>query len=224
MVFHFKKIGHAFLRHVTWTIIFLISLSLFSPMTLLAAPNMPQKTILVFGDSLSAAYGIAQSSGWVILLQKRLTDSQYNYEVINASVSGETTIGGKNRLDAQIKRVKPSIVMLELGANDGLRGLPIIEMKKNLSEMIDTSQKSGAKVILIGMKLPPNYGVHYTESFTQTYQTLSQQFKTPLVPFMLDKVATEPELVQADGLHPNEQGQPIILENIWRILKPILKK
>jgi len=224
MVFHFKKIGHALLRLVTWTIIFLISLSLFSPIPLLAAPNMPQKTILVFGDSLSAAYGMAQSSGWVMLLQKKLTDSQYHYEVINASVSGETTIGGKNRLEAQLKRTKPTIVILELGANDGLRGLPIIEMQKNLSAMIQTSQQSGAKVILIGMKLPPNYGAQYTQSFSQTFQTLSQQFKTPLVPFMLDRVATEPALVQADGLHPNELGQPMILDNIWPAIKPLLKK
>jgi len=223
MGFHLKKIMHAWLKLVSWTRIFLISL-LFAPIALFAATNMPQKTILVFGDSLSAAYGIAQSAGWVALLQKRLTDGKYYYQVVNASVSGETTIGGKNRLAAQLKRINPTIVILELGANDGLRGLPINEMEKNLNTMIQMSQKNGAKVIVIGMKIPPNYGKKYTESFAQTYQTLSKEFKTTLVPFMLDKVATEPALVQADGLHPNEQGQPMILENIWPALKPLLRK
>ncbi len=228
MDFRLKKFWLGIYSFVRWTRVFLISLSLFAPIATLAASKLPekniQKNILVFGDSLSAAYGIAQSSGWVALLQKRLVEEKFSHVVVNASVSGETTIGGKNRLEAQLKRVKPNVVILELGANDGLRGLPINEMEKNLTTMIQMSQKAGAKVLLIGMKLPPNYGMNYTASFTQSYQTLSKKFKIPVVDFMLENVATEPTLVQQDGLHPNEQGQPIILENIWLALKTLLKK
>ena len=180
--------------------------------------------ILVYGDSLSAAYGIAQPQGWVTLLQQKLNAEGYHYEVANASISGETTSGGLTRFEKTITTTRPMIVILALGANDGLRGLPIQEMRKNLSAMIAYSQKNKAKVLLLGMRIPPNYGPKYTEAFFQTYQQLGQQHKISLVPFMLDQVAAKPDLVQADGLHPNALGQPVILKNIWPALKLMLKK
>lgn len=181
-------------------------------------------SILIYGDSLSAAYGIPQQLGWVSLLQQRLDDQHYPYKVINASVSGETSIGGLSRLSATLNDHQPSIVILELGANDGLRGLPLTAMQANLGQIIEQSKKSGAKVLLIGMKIPPNYGAKYSQSFTQKYYQLSQEYKVPRVPFMLKGMENRPELIQDDGLHPNVQGQPIILENIWPQLKRILKK
>ena len=181
-------------------------------------------SILIYGDSLSAAYEIPQQLGWVSLLQQRLEDQHYPYKVINASVSGETTSGGLSRLSATLNEHQPNIVILELGANDGLRGLPLTEMKANLAQIIEQSKKSGAKVLIIGMRIPPNYGPKYSQSFTQKYQQLSHEFKVPRVPFMLQGMENRLELIQDDGLHPNVQGQPIILENIWPQLKLILKK
>jgi len=180
--------------------------------------------ILVYGDSLSAAYGITQPQGWVTLLQQKLNAEGYHYEVANASISGETTSGGLTRFEKTITTIKPKIVVLALGANDGLRGLPIQEMRKNLSAMITYSQKKKAKVLLLGMRIPPNYGPKYTEAFYQTYQQLGQQHNISLVPFMLDQVAAKPHLIQGDGLHPNALGQPVILNNIWPALKLMLQK
>ena len=180
--------------------------------------------ILIYGDSLSAAYGIPQQQGWAVLLQKKLTQEKLTYEVINASISGETTDSGLTRLASTIRQVKPAIIILELGANDGLRGLPIKNIRDNLSAMIQLCKKSGIKVLLIGMKIPPNYGVKYTEAFSQTYEQLAKQHKVALVPFMLENVALKPDLIQADGLHPNALGQPVILENIWPELQKLLKK
>mgnify|MGYP001446450925 FL=1 len=180
--------------------------------------------ILVYGDSLSAAYGITQPQGWVTLLQQKLNAEGYHYEVANASISGETTSGGLTRFEKTITTIKPKIVVLALGANDGLRGLPTQEMRKNLSAMITYSQKKKAKVLLLGMRIPPNYGPKYTEAFYQTYQQLGQQHNINLVPFMLDQVAAKPHLIQADGLHPNALGQPVILNNIWPALKLMLQK
>jgi len=180
--------------------------------------------ILVYGDSLSAAYGITQPQGWVTLLQQKLNAEGYHYEVANASISGETTSGGLTRFEKTITTIKPKIVVLALGANDGLRGLPTQEMRKNLSTMITYSQKKKAKVLLLGMRIPPNYGPKYTEAFYQTYQQLGQQHNINLVPFMLDQVAAKPHLIQADGLHPNALGQPVILNNIWPALKLMLQK
>jgi len=180
--------------------------------------------ILVYGDSLSAAYGITQPQGWVTLLQQKLNAEGYHYEVANASISGETTSGGLTRFEKTITTIKPKIVVLALGANDGLRGLPTQEMRKNLSAMITYSQKNKAKVLLLGMRIPPNYGPKYTEAFYQTYQQLGQQHNINLVPFMLDQVAAKPHLIQADGLHPNALGQPVILNNIWPALKLMLQK
>lgn len=178
--------------------------------------------ILIFGDSLSAAYGISPQQGWAALLQKKLHLEQYDYDVVNASISGETTSGGVSRIKTTLQQTKPVIVVLELGANDGLRGLSIQEMTRNLNTIIQQSKKNGAKVMLIGMRIPPNYGPQYTEAFRLSYQQLSIQHKIPLVPFMLEKVAAKPRLIQDDGLHPNALGQTIILENIWPKLKLLL--
>lgn len=180
--------------------------------------------ILVYGDSLSAAYGIPKQQGWAALLQKKLQSEQYRYEVVNASISGETTSGGVSRIASALKQTKPKVIILALGANDGLRGLPITEMTKNLNSIITQSKKTGAKVLLVGMKIPPNYGPKYTDAFHRSYQQLSLQHKIPLVPFMLDNVAVKSQLIQEDGLHPNSLGQPIILQNIWPKLKLLLKK
>jgi acyl-CoA thioesterase-1 len=180
--------------------------------------------ILVYGDSLSAAYGIAQQQGWCALLQKKLNNQYYQYDVINASISGETTSGGLSRLEAILVKSKPNIVILELGANDGLRGLPLREMTSNLSAMITMAKKSKTKILLIGMRIPPNYGPKYTETFSNAYQLLSQKHQIPIVPFMLENIAAKPELIQDDGLHPNVLGQPMILDNIWPKLKLMLNK
>lgn len=180
--------------------------------------------ILIYGDSLSAGYGIPQHDGWAALLKDKLVKENLNYDVINASISGETTSGGLTRLEATLKQNSPRIIILELGANDGLRGLPVKNMHDNLDAMIQLSKKSGASVLLIGMKIPPNYGLKYTDEFSHTYMKLAKQHKIPLVPFMLENVAAKPELIQQDGLHPNTHGQAIILENIWSELHKLLKK
>lgn len=186
-------------------------------------PTMAENPkILIFGDSLSAVYGVAQSQGWPALLQNKLNEKNQHYDVINASISGETTIGGLSRLASVLAEFKPNIIILELGANDGLRGLPVQEMEKNLNEMIMISKKTKAKIVLIGMKIPPNYGPKYSTEFRQTYTNLSQQHNITLVPFMLENVATNPKLTQDDGLHPNSFAQPLILENIWPKLHELL--
>jgi acyl-CoA thioesterase-1 len=182
------------------------------------------QNILVYGDSLSAAYGIAQQQGWVALLQERLSRQNYGYDVINASVSGETSSGGLSRFNAALVASKPAIVILELGANDGLRGLPVEAMKANLGQMIKLSKTAGAAVLIIGMQIPPNYGPQYTKSFSQTYAQLSQKHQSPLVDFMLTDIAAKPDLIQPDGLHPNALAQPIILHNIWQQLQAMLKQ
>ncbi len=180
--------------------------------------------ILIYGDSLSAAYGIPQQQGWAALLKEKLRTEKLNYDIINASISGETTSGGLTRLADTLKQNKPKVIILELGANDGLRGLPVKTMHDNLDAMIQLSKKSGAKVLLLGMRIPPNYGPKYTEEFSQTYIKLAKQHKIAVVPFMLENVAAKPDLIQQDGLHPNTLGQPIILENIWQQLRLLLKK
>ena len=180
--------------------------------------------ILIYGDSLSAAYGIPQQQGWAALLKEKLEHENLRFDVINASISGETTSGGLTRLARTIEQTKPQTIIIELGANDGLRGLPVKNMRDNLDAMIQLSKKSGIKVLLIGMRIPPNYGQKYTEEFSQTYVKLASQHKVPVVPFMLENVAAKPDLIQQDGLHPNTLGQPIILENIWPELQRLIKK
>jgi len=186
------------------------------------SPAVPtQQTILVLGDSLSAAHGIAQNQGWVTLLAERMAQKTPPWKVFNASISGETSSGGLTRLPALLATHKPQWVLIELGANDGLRGLPLKIMRQNLQRMIEFSQQSGAKVLLIGMMLPPNYGFTYTTPFTAMYQQLAEEQHLPLVPFLLDGVANDPRLMQYDGLHPNVAAQPIILENVWRVAEPL---
>lgn len=177
--------------------------------------------ILVMGDSLSAAYNLPASAGWVSLLEERLK-SQTNWQVVNASISGETTSGGLTRLPRLLRQHQPDLVLLELGANDGLRGLPPKLISNNLEKMLTLSQESGAKVMLIGILLPPNYGPAYLASFEQIFPKLAAKHHLPLVPFLLAGVADKPSLMQADGLHPTAEAQSIILETVWLELKTLL--
>ncbi|MBI4293198.1 MAG: arylesterase [Betaproteobacteria bacterium] len=180
-------------------------------------------TILVYGDSLSAAYGIAQKDGWVALLDKRLKERQHNYIVANASISGETSSGGASRIAAALATHRPRIVIVALGANDGLRGLPLGQLHDNLAAIVRASRKAGSRVLIAGMRMPPNYGPQYTRDFEQVYRALAREFKVPLAPFLLEGVAGKRELFLDDNLHPTAQAQPLILENVWRALAPMLK-
>lgn len=191
-------------------------------LNLAASYATPTPNILVFGDSISAAYGMRVEEGWVSLLQKKLTTQGYGYHVVNASVSGETTDGGRARLARALAIQRPGIVILELGANDGLRGLPLDEVRANLVAMIDAAQKGGSRVLLLGMRIPPNYGATYSERFHAIYGELADKYHVPFVPFLLDKVALDPDMIQQDGLHPNAQAQPQLLEAIWPALRPML--
>jgi acyl-CoA thioesterase-1 len=180
-------------------------------------------TILVFGDSLSAAYGIPRESGWASLLAKKLLNGYPSYQVVNASVSGETTAGGLTRLPKLLQTHKPQLTILALGANDGLRGLPLLQTARNLENMITLAQKKGSKVLLVGMQLPPNYGAAYTSKFQNLFRDVAKKKKVRLLPFLLDGIATQANLFQADGLHPTAQAQPALLNNVWRELAPMLK-
>jgi acyl-CoA thioesterase I len=181
--------------------------------------------ILVFGDSISAGYGLAHvETGWVEMLRTKLKSEGYGYQVVNASVSGETTAGGVARLPRALSLHHPQIAIIELGGNDGLRALPIAQMRANLKQMVDLATAAGAKVLLLGMRIPPNYGPEYTEQFRTTFTDVAQQDKVPVVPFLLEGIALTPDLIQGDGIHPNELGQPILLANVWSTLKPLLKK
>jgi acyl-CoA thioesterase-1 len=181
--------------------------------------------ILVFGDSISAGYGLPRiDRGWVALLQVKLKTEGYGDEVVNASVSGETTAGGLARLPRALSLHQPRIVILELGGNDGLRALPIAQMRANLEHMVELSAAAGAKVLLLGMRMPPNYGPDYTEKFRSSYSELARDKNLPLVPFLLNDIALSPALMQADGIHPNELGEPKLLDNVWPQLKPLLKR
>ena len=180
------------------------------------------KTVLVVGDSLSAEYGLTRGAGWVALLEQKLKANKIEANIVNASISGETTSGGRARLPALLNQYKPQVVVIELGANDGLRGLPVPAAESNLRQMITMSQDKGAKVMLVGMRMPPNYGRAYTEKFFGMFGKLSKEYKAPLVPFMLEGVADKPALFQADRLHPNAQAHPIILNNIWPTLSTLI--
>lgn len=180
--------------------------------------------ILVLGDSLSAGYGIARQDAWPSLLETRLKDSGYSHVVVNASISGETSAGGRSRLPALLQKQQPGIVIIELGANDGLRGLPIASLRDNLDFMIRESQAIGARVLLVGMEIPPNYGPRYTQQFREAFRELAQQYKTALMPFLLEGVALNDSLMQADRLHPTAEAQPLILGNLYPHLAPLLKQ
>ena len=217
---------------------FLLAMSLLSSNTYAANPypdvavtsntTLPNpastKSILVFGDSLSAAYGIPQQKGWVNLMQQRLQKENLDYQVANASISGETTSGGLSRISAALKSHQPDLVLIELGANDGLRGLPLVDMQSNLRKMIEASQQAKARVVLIGMMIPPNYGPRYTREFNETYSNLAKEYKLALVPFLLADVAGKAELNQEDRLHPTAEAQPLVLENVWKVLQSELAR
>lgn len=192
-----------------------------------AAASVESETkpvILVVGDSLSAGYGVSVDATWVALLQKRLADQGYGYRVVNASASGETTGGALARLPRALQLHKPAIVVFELGANDGLRGLPLRQVRTNFAAMLNQAKAAGAQSMLIGMRIPSNYGPAYADQFHALFGELAQQFAVPLVDFFLDGVALDPQLMQADGLHPNAQAQPVLLNNVWPTLSALLKK
>ena len=182
--------------------------------------------ILVVGDSLSAEYGLKRGSGWVALLEERLAKEKVPAKVVNASISGDTTSGGRARLPALLAQHKPTLVVLELGGNDALRGLPISGTEDNLAAMAQAAQKAGAKVLLVGMQVPPNYGSDYTRRFSAAYEKVAKQFRTGLVPFLLAGVADVPDaraLFQADGIHPRAEAHPRMLDNVWPELRKLLK-
>jgi acyl-CoA thioesterase-1 len=179
-------------------------------------------TLLIIGDSLSAGYGVDAQQSWVSLLEARLKEEDYGYRVINASISGDTTTGGLGRLPQALAAHQPGIVLIELGGNDGLRGTPIKVMRKNLSKMIELSQDVGAHVILAGMQIPPNYGPAYTTDFSSIYPQLADEYDAGLIGFFMQNVALNSGLMQADGIHPNADGQPVLLDNVWPALKPLL--
>lgn len=188
-----------------------------------SAGSSPQPKILIFGDSLSAAYGIGEDEGWVTLLAERLAQEGSELEVVNGSVSGETTTGGRARLPSLLERYNPAFVLIELGGNDGLRGLPLSLMRENLTDMIQLSQTSGATVLIAGMQIPPNYGPRYTEPFFAQYAELAEEFDLYLIPFLIDGIPQQPELMQADGIHPKAEAQSMILDNFWPVLLEALQ-
>jgi acyl-CoA thioesterase I len=183
-----------------------------------------QPVILVYGDSLSAGYGLPQDKGWVALLADRLRAEKFDYRVVNASVSGETTMGGAKRLDAVLAQHRPAIVVIELGGNDGLRGLSLTATRQNLDAIVRTARSAGTKPLLVGMQLPPNYGTAYTEKFQALFDGVAREQRIPLVPFMLAGFGEKREYFQADGIHPTVEAQPLILDNIWPLLRPMLGK
>ncbi|MFT6734040.1 MAG: acyl-CoA thioesterase-1 [Polaribacter sp.] len=182
-----------------------------------------QQTILVFGDSLSAAYNMPVEKGWVNLLNEKLIENKSIFETRNASISGETTSGGLQRFLKQVEISKPKIVILELGANDGLRGFDLNTTRSNLNKMIQISQEHHAKVLLAGIQIPPNYGRSYTRAFNQIFTDLAKKESVSLIPFILEGVATDYSLIQKDRLHPNEQGQKVIVETVWKNLLPLIE-
>lgn len=176
----------------------------------------------MFGDSLSAGFGIGQNEGWVPLLQQKLRQENFPYRVINASISGETSLGGLQRLPRALNLHRPQIIIIELGGNDGLRGLPLKDMEKNLEKMLKLAIKSGSKTLLTGMRLPPNYGPSYTEGFYKTYARVAKRQSSSYLPFLLDGIGEKLDLMQADGIHPKAEAQAAIVENIWSVLLPLL--
>ncbi|MDE1184370.1 arylesterase [Paraburkholderia sp.] len=192
-----------------------------------AAPSQPgnpaKPVIVVLGDSISAEYGLKRDSGWVALMRTRLANERFDYSVANASISGDTTSGGLARLPALMQRLKPAVVIVELGANDALRGVPLATTQDNLRTIVEQAQHGHAKVVLVGMYVPPNYGPDYTQKFHGVYVDLSRQFSTSLVPFLLAGIENKPDMFQPDQIHPTEQAQPVLLDNVWPTLKPLLR-
>lgn len=190
---------------------------------LICSPAWAGSKILVWGDSLSAGYGLRPQEAWPVLLGQKIGTARLPYEVVNGSISGETTAGGLSRLPAALQAHKPSIVLIELGANDGLRGLPVKAMSANLQGMIDASRQAGAKVLLIGMRMPPNYGPAYTSAFEGAFRDLAKANRTRLVPFLMQGFADRPDHFQQDGIHPVATAQPLIVDTVWQELRPLLR-
>jgi acyl-CoA thioesterase-1 len=186
------------------------------------AQNAAAGTVLIVGDSISAGFGLDTREGWVSLLEQRLKREGFDDKVVNASISGDTSAGGRARLPALLAEHKPELVILELGGNDGLRGMLPTQLQQNLAAMINSSKASGAKVLLLGMQLPPNYGARYNKVFAEAFSNVAAEKKIPLVPFFLEGVGGHPELMQSDGLHPAAGAQDKLLENVWPTLKPLL--
>lgn len=184
---------------------------------------LPPPTVMVFGDSLSAAYGLDAAQGWVALTEQRMARARPGWRLVNASISGETSAGGAARVVREVARVRPTVVVIALGANDGLRGLPLRETRRNLARMIGASQGVGAKVLLVGMRMPPNYGADYTQAFERNYHELAKLFDTALLPFLLEPIASDRASFQADNLHPVAEAQPLLRDHVWRALEPLLK-
>ena len=196
---------------------------LFAVMVSLMSMTAMAKSIVVLGDSISAGYGIEVSQGWVTLVQQKLNEQGGHYIIHNASISGDTTAGGLARIDQALALHKPNIVIIELGANDGLRGLAPAMIKNNLAEIARRAQQAGAKVLLLGMRIPPSYGKRYTDLFYTIYPQLATELGVPYVPFIMENVALNKDMMQADGLHPNAEGQPFIADKVWPQLLPLLK-
>lgn len=191
--------------------------------TLVFSSAIHANTILILGDSLSAGYGIDLSEGWVSLLAKKMDkELPQKYDIVNASISGDTTSMGVGRISKLLETHKPSVVIIALGGNDGLQGHPLKVMRKNISAMVELSQGANAKVLLSGIQIPPNYGKRYTNEFFSSYSLIAEKYHVALVPFMLDKIAIYPELMQQDGIHPTAEAQPQLLENIWPHLEKLL--
>ncbi|MCR6626015.1 arylesterase [Pseudoxanthomonas japonensis] len=188
-----------------------------------AAPAKGVRTILVMGDSLSAAYGLAPNQGWVSLMADRIGKTRPGWRVVNASISGETTAGGASRIAAELQRHTPAVVVIALGANDGLRGLPLAQTRANLEKMIKAAQAGKAKVLLVGMRMPPNYGPDYTRGFEQNFSALAKQYDTALLPFLLEPIALDRSAYQADNLHPVASAQPKLRDHVWKALEPLLR-
>ncbi|HSX65431.1 MAG TPA: arylesterase [Pseudoxanthomonas sp.] len=187
------------------------------------AASAPARTVLVMGDSLSAAYGLSTAQGWVALTAERVTQAKPGWRVVNASISGETTAGGASRIAAELQRHRPAVVVIELGANDGLRGLSLKQTRDNLDKMIQAAQAAKARVLLIGMRIPPNYGPDYTRGFEDNYTALAKQHQVALLPFLLEPIALDRNAFQADNLHPVANAQPKLRDHVWKALEPLLK-
>lgn len=193
-------------------------------LTLAAAATAQQRNLLVYGDSLSAAYGMDEEQGWVFLLSDRVRREFPQYQVVNGSVSGETTTGGLERLPGMLAQYQPELVILELGGNDGLRGIPVDAIRRNLTEMIHLIQAGSGRVLLAGIQIPPNYGPRYATPFYENYFDLAEEHELPLIPFLIEGIPETPELMQDDGIHPVAEAQSIILENVWLALEPMLQE
>ncbi|WP_084623783.1 arylesterase [Oceanospirillum beijerinckii] len=207
---------------VQWLVLaLLITLYALSAQSVQAAQTA---RLLVLGDSISAGYGMKPEQGWVTLLQDKLRQEGYDYQVINASISGETSQGGLTRLPALLNQHQPELVLIELGGNDGLRGLPLKLLQHNLSKLVQLTQQQQAQPVLLGIQLPPNYGRRYTQAFANIYPALAEQYQIPVMPFILEGISTDPDKMQSDGIHPTAKAQQQLLNNIWPVLQPLLAK